>query len=291
MLKKYFPLPLFIILSIFALNAHALLNSHEEAEELLLLMGYDKQKNLDLDKILELQSQLKPEMAAYKEPMREFFQKYVSYETLKPQLIKMYAEAFSAKELNELKMFYISPTGKKALSIIPAITEKTSRLVQNQLRAHANELNQMIKEYVRNNPNEILKSESQQLIRKLINKLNVDKLLYSLAYTHLKSSHLYTAMTNKIGEESTEKIIQEELFKATPEYQDWWNNQLASSIEKTIEKKKINDLAVNGKSSIFAEEFDNQLSDMIMTVVTKDGELMSELTTKVMNAAFYERMN
>lgn len=276
-----------IILTIFALNANANPEARKEAEDLLELIDYDSQMNAQLGKMLELQARLKPEMSAYKEPMRQFFQKYMGYEALKPMLIEIYTEAFTAEELGQLNQFYRSPVGKKSLEKIPMLTQKGRQLAEKQIRAHMYELDQMIKEYVINNPEEIYRSATLTMI----DKLNLKVFLFDAAYRYSQSSQYYKFMKAKIGEENTEKIIKEELYKIMPDHQQAWNNALASAIETVMDKQQIYDLANEGEESAHYEAFTTKAEEIFKLASKQTDGLIAEFSDKAMDASYYERTN
>src|SRR5690606_29080771 len=78
--------------------------------------------------------------------MKAFIGKYFSYEVLKPQLAKMYADEFTEKELNELTVFYSSETGKKFVGKTSYLMQKGMALGRDAFEKNKSELEQMIKE-------------------------------------------------------------------------------------------------------------------------------------------------
>lgn len=287
MLKRNLHLLILIICSFFAVNANANMEARKEAETLLDLMDYDYQMNLQLEKVLELQANLKPELAAIKEPMREFFQKYMNYEALKPMLIEIYLEAFTVDELHQINQFYRSPVGKKSLEKIPVLSEKGRQLAENQIRAHMYELDQMIKDYVKKNPEKLSKSTTLGMI----NKLHLKVILFDATFRYSKKSQYYNFMKAKIGEENTEKIIKEEILKILPEYQDTWNNALASAIETVMDTQHIHDLASNGKESIYYEKYISKTKEIFDLLSEQTDGLVEEISNKAMNTSYYHRSN
>jgi hypothetical protein len=103
-----------------------------------------------LDKVIEvsIDSQVKaqPALEPYRGVLQEFFRKYMSYESLKPRMIEIYAEAFSAQELAEIRAWYASPTGRKALKLMPSLMQKGAEVGQQQVEAHMPELLKMVQD-------------------------------------------------------------------------------------------------------------------------------------------------
>jgi hypothetical protein len=126
--------------------AQATAESRAEAGKMLDAM--DMQGTLD--KIIEvsIDSQLKaqPALEPYRPVLQEFFRKYMSYASLKPKMVEIYAEAFTAQELAEIRAWYAGPTGRKALKVMPSLMQKGAEIGQQQVEAHMPELVKMVQD-------------------------------------------------------------------------------------------------------------------------------------------------
>jgi hypothetical protein len=78
--------------------------------------------------------------------MLEFFRKYMSYKSLRPELVELYANEFSAAELKEMRTFYETPTGKKAIEKMPVLMSKGSQIGVRKVQENMPELEQMMKD-------------------------------------------------------------------------------------------------------------------------------------------------
>lgn len=116
-----------------------------EAEKLLDTMKMDRALQHSIEVMLNLQLQQNPSLAPYKAVMIEFFQKYMSYQSLKSDLITIYAEAFTASELHDINSFYATPTGQKTIEVIPVLMSKGGQLGAKRVQENISELKQMIK--------------------------------------------------------------------------------------------------------------------------------------------------
>ncbi|MPN27418.1 hypothetical protein SDC9_174851 [bioreactor metagenome] len=56
-----------------------------------------------------------------------------SWENLKPEFERLYAETYSAEELDGLLKFYQSPLGKKFIAKQPEMQQKTMAMVQQMM--------------------------------------------------------------------------------------------------------------------------------------------------------------
>lgn len=124
--------------------AHADNAAEEEAGRLLDAMGMDTLLQSSIDAMLNAQVQQQPTLAPYQNVMRQFLGKYMSYSALKPQFIELYASEFSAAELAEIRHFYATATGQKALVKMPALMSKGAMIGSQTVQAHMAELQQMI---------------------------------------------------------------------------------------------------------------------------------------------------
>lgn len=119
--------------------------SKAEAEILLDSMGMQVALEQSIEQMLQLQLQQNPALAPYKNVMLQFFSKHMSYERLKPQMIEIYATAFTASELKDINAFYATPTGKKTLVKMPELMAQGGQIGAQQVHNNIQELQDMIK--------------------------------------------------------------------------------------------------------------------------------------------------
>lgn len=72
--------------------------------------------------------------------------KVIGWSTLKPELIKLYTEAFTEQELKELLAFYSTALGRKMLSQLPRLNQASAQLTQAQLLKAAPQVNGLLNE-------------------------------------------------------------------------------------------------------------------------------------------------
>src|SRR4249919_1337971 len=127
-------------------SASAVADQRSELAASKLLDSMDMKTLLDgaIEASLDSQISQSPEMAPYKEIMRAFCAKYMSYDALRPKLVSAYASEFSASELSEAAAFYATPTGKKILSKLPTLLSKGAEIGQEAVKGHIPELQQAI---------------------------------------------------------------------------------------------------------------------------------------------------
>lgn len=113
---------------------------YKAAEETLTLLDTPNLLKQAIDQMVQLQVQQNPTLAPYEAVMREFLGKYMSWDSLKADLIKIYAEEFTASELAELNRFYQSPVGKKTVQKMPALMTKGAQIGTQRVQEHMAEL-------------------------------------------------------------------------------------------------------------------------------------------------------
>lgn len=112
-------------------------------------------ESLNMAQVLEesLETSLDPQMEQFKQmgmgpegikelkaEMLAFMKEVMSYEELKPDFIKIYANAFTASELKELTAFYQTPLGAKTMKLMPTLMAQGMELGQAKVQENSAEL-------------------------------------------------------------------------------------------------------------------------------------------------------
>ena len=118
--------------------------SEKEAEKLLDMMGMQEMMDQSVSQMLDIQLQQQPDLAPFKGVMIEFFNENMSYESIKPELIKIYSEAFTASELEEIIAFYSTDVGQKSIQKMPALTAQGAQLGATRVQQNIGDLQAMI---------------------------------------------------------------------------------------------------------------------------------------------------
>ena len=115
--------------------------SHRQATETLLgTMQMESLLNQSVDQMLQMQVQQNPAIAPYQQEMKAFFGKYMSWATLKDDMVKIYMAEFNEPEVKELTAFYQTPLGKKTIQRMPALMAKGAEMGQRRVQEHLPEL-------------------------------------------------------------------------------------------------------------------------------------------------------
>jgi hypothetical protein len=81
-----------------------------------------------------------PGLTPYREVMVAWLKKYMTWEAMEPELLKMYTEAFSESELKQMAVFYGSPAGQKSLEKLPEMMQRTAMAGARISQPHQDEL-------------------------------------------------------------------------------------------------------------------------------------------------------
>lgn len=122
------------------------LSAYDEATTLLELTKTKEQMDQSIEQMIALQVSQNPELESLKGVMREFIVNYMSFEALKPDLVRIFTNNFTAKELQEINEFYRTPTGQKAVQVMPALLKEGADLGVAKLRANQYQLQRMIED-------------------------------------------------------------------------------------------------------------------------------------------------
>jgi len=121
-------------------------DSRKEAENMLDMLGMESTLEQSIDQTLNIQLQQNPALVPYRDVMKKFFQKHMSYQSLKPDMVNIYAESFTASELREIIAFYSTPTGRKTIDQMPKLMSKGGRIGAKRVEDNIQELQQMIQD-------------------------------------------------------------------------------------------------------------------------------------------------
>jgi len=139
-------LTLALLLS-FASTALADEASHRKAvESLMSAMKMESSIKTGINQMLELQLQASPQLAPFKDTVREFFEKYLSWAALQPHYVKLYMETFSETEIRDMVTFFNTPTGKKAAAKLPELGVKGAELGAKVMKEHMGDLMRLLRE-------------------------------------------------------------------------------------------------------------------------------------------------
>ena len=124
--------------------AHADEAAEQEAAKLLNTLGISLALEQSMATMLDLQLKQNPSLTPFRGVMLEFFARYMSYDSVKPDLLKVYANAFTAGELQKINAFYATPVGQKTIRMMPVLMAQGAQIGAQRVQDNIGELQAMI---------------------------------------------------------------------------------------------------------------------------------------------------
>ncbi len=81
-----------------------------------------------------------PGLTPYRDVMVDWLKKYMTWEAMEPELVKMYTDTFTEAELKQMAQFYASPAGQKSLEKLPEMMQRTAMAGARISQPHQDEL-------------------------------------------------------------------------------------------------------------------------------------------------------
>lgn len=120
-------------------------SSHTLAiEEFFEVMNMKETSDRTINQMLTMQIRQQPQLASYEDVMISFLRKYVSYDALKDDMVKLYESEFNEDEIRTMTAFYRTPVGKKAVAKLPTLTASGAQLGMQRVQSNMAELQQAI---------------------------------------------------------------------------------------------------------------------------------------------------
>jgi hypothetical protein len=81
-----------------------------------------------------------PGLAPYRDVMLAWLRKYMTWDSMQPELTRLYCDTYTEGEMKALAMFYSSPVGQKAITKTPELMSKTAGIGAKISQPHSSEL-------------------------------------------------------------------------------------------------------------------------------------------------------
>jgi hypothetical protein len=121
--------------------------SHRKAAETLLsVLETEKLLQRLAEEVVAAQIQQNPQLGSHRDLLQQFVQKYLNWDSIKGEMITVYTQEFTEKEIKQLTEFYKTPLGKKASDKMPKLTFLAGQLGLKRAQENQAELRQMIEE-------------------------------------------------------------------------------------------------------------------------------------------------
>ncbi len=137
----------FIALALLSLGTAALASesSHRQAAvDALDAMKVKQMFSMSIDQLVEVQLQQNPALQAKKQVLHKFFDDYMSFDSLRDEVVSLYTAEFSEAELKQIAAFYRSPVGRKITDKMPDLLGKAAQIGAQRVQEHMPELQKML---------------------------------------------------------------------------------------------------------------------------------------------------
>jgi hypothetical protein len=121
-------------------NAASSAASAAAAQELFKSMKLQAGLNDTTAAMIDSEIARNPGLTPYREIMLQWLRKYMTWDAMQPELIKMYTTTFTEAELKQMAVFYGSPAGQKALEKMPEMMQRLAMSGAQIAQPHSDEL-------------------------------------------------------------------------------------------------------------------------------------------------------
>lgn len=97
-----------------------------------------------MDAMIKSQVAQNPMLSQFEDVMRRFFDQYLSWQVVRPDLVRVYALTYTEDELRQLTAFYQTPLGRRLLETMPEVSRRSTEFTQRRVMEHMPELQQQI---------------------------------------------------------------------------------------------------------------------------------------------------
>ncbi len=118
--------------------------SIEKGYELLQNMKMRDNYEAIIERITNMQIKRNPTLKEVRPTIQAFFKKSMGWDSVKDDIANLYIKHYTEKEIDELNNFYKTPTGQKAISIMPRLASTGAIIQQNKLMGKMQDLKAMI---------------------------------------------------------------------------------------------------------------------------------------------------
>jgi len=111
-------------------EAHAQITAEEAARDFMAVMNVEEQLVPAMKQFMEMQAESMKNAGVEMDLdlMIRWIDENISWADFEPGLIEIYSTVFTPEELEELTIFYRSPTGRKSVEMMPVLMERGGRL-------------------------------------------------------------------------------------------------------------------------------------------------------------------
>lgn len=226
--------PLFLVLA-GAAPQPAPVSTHEQAaRELYRMVGGNNLAMAGAESMM-MMFQGDPEMTPYEEVFRAWYQKVFADADLESEMVKLYMDKFSEKELREISAFYKTPVGKKAIATMPELMRQGAQIGMKRAQEHGEELQEMLEKARVEHENEPAANDKEAQKRTVAAIRNTGTAMFSWLTDQVGASAAGQSQTEQgpttvelkhyplVSRAQLGKILVPEYIQKIPETDGWGN--------------------------------------------------------------------
>lgn len=142
--------------------------SHVQAvERLLEVSDAEGAMRKGMQQMMDMQVEQNPMFASMRNIMEEFYATHLTWARMKPELVSIYADAFTEAEIRELTAFYQTELGRKMMERMPEVMGRSAEISQRLVQAHLPELAQKVMTRMQEDPEAMRRAmeEAQRMLQ------------------------------------------------------------------------------------------------------------------------------
>jgi hypothetical protein len=224
-------LPLFLVLA--GAAPPAPVSSHEKAaRELVQIVGGTDLAMSGAEAMISMLRE-DPDMASYDDVIRVWSHTVFAESELEAEMVRLYMEAFSEKELRELAAFYKTPVGRKVIAVTPELMKKGAEIGMRRGEEHSEELYEMLAKAREERENQPAANDGQAQKRTVADIRNVGTAMFSWltdqvgaaaagqSQTEAESQLVELRQYPPVFREDLEKVLVPHYLQRLPETDGW----------------------------------------------------------------------
>lgn len=176
-----------------------------------------------------------PNMAEYTEVFHAWYRKVFAAADLEAEMVKLYMDSFSEKDLRELTAFYKSPLGQKALARLPEMMKQGAEIGMSRAQEHYDELEEMLSKAREEREKQLPETDEKAQKRTVADLRNIGTAMFSWLTDNVGAGAAGQSQTETqvpdvslkdyppISHEDLGKILVPNYIQSIPETDGWGN--------------------------------------------------------------------
>lgn len=133
----------------------------QAAEQMLVASDAENAMRRGIQRMMDVQAEQNPVIASMRDILDDFYARHMSWERMKPEMVRLYTSTFTEAELRELTAFYRTEIGRKMSERMPEIMARSTEMSQRIVQEHMPELTQKIMERMQSDPEAMRRATEQ----------------------------------------------------------------------------------------------------------------------------------